>query len=345
MAAHPRGRGERVPEAGGRPRRAGSSPRARGTEAPRGRHGVGIRLIPAGAGNGPAGRRAGRPRRAHPRGRGERGVTAPKLSATHGSSPRARGTGPRRDRAIGGHRLIPAGAGNGRPGRPGARATAAHPRGRGERWRERKTLTASDGSSPRARGTEPSGLGCGGERRLIPAGAGNGGPTEIALRVTAAHPRGRGERVTPVAFERVATGSSPRARGTVHHDEGSRRGRRLIPAGAGNGTPRRRIDVPRSAHPRGRGERVQTYPRIIHKYGSSPRARGTGDVLPGERVPDRLIPAGAGNGGVDRDEPGPRPAHPRGRGERFVEPQIDNPATGSSPRARGTDQLKAVENL
>ncbi len=365
-AAHPRGRGERRPrmrhEVAGR----GSSPRARGTGGEVGVFAEGLRLIPAGAGNGcrrPSGRWGCA---AHPRGRGERASFMREPGRGYGSSPRARGTaggaaaGPDVDR------LIPAGAGNG-PGTPRrSGAPPAHPRGRGERKCWCPWITAATGSSPRARGTGGSSSRSRVRLRLIPAGAGNGCGRRSRARAPSAHPRGRGERGRRANLREVEVGSSPRARGTVLGRVAREDVQRLIPAGAGNG---RAPSQPRRggpAHPRGRGERGLRLPALglLHRLipagagngrarrraegkdaGSSPRARGTGalDELDHRRL--RLIPAGAGNGMPLRARCRPRPAHPRGRGERWSVPSAAKPVDGSSPRARGTEPRRVADRV
>ncbi len=70
--------------------------------------------------------------------------------------------------------------------------------------------------------------------------------------------------------------------------------------------------------------------------GSSPRARGTGAVVPDVEVVGRFIPARAGNGKTGAGQQPAQAVHPRARGERrSIRQQIATPV-GSSPRARGT---------
>ncbi len=109
---HPRGCGERSHDAARIRQHVGSSPRVRGTRWHRWRPGRRMRFIPAGAGN------AARPTRpacrpsVHPRGCGERLTTRLHRGRRVGSSPRVRGTLPRRQLAARLARFIPAGAGN-----------------------------------------------------------------------------------------------------------------------------------------------------------------------------------------------------------------------------------------
>ncbi len=200
----------------------------------------------------------------------------------------------------------------------------------------RQRNIAPGGSSPRARGTaagradrDPAG-------RLIPAGAGNGFGAGVPHAGHAAHPRGRGERPLVLRSANCRAGSSPRARGTALLLGEVRDGRRLIPAGAGNGYRSPCRTRCRAAHPRGRGERPSETRNRGTGIGSSPRARGTVVAMSSSSTRSRLIPAGAGNGRPGSRQRRRGPAHPRGRGERPGprEPaQVDH---GSSPRARGT---------
>ena len=70
--------------------------------------------------------------------------------------------------------------------------------------------------------------------------------------------------------------------------------------------------------------------------GSSPRVRGTHEVVARRRLPDRFIPACAGNAARSHHQGGPLPVHPRVCGERPDSPIRQNVDIGSSPRVRGT---------
>ena len=151
--------------------------------------------------------------------------------------------------------------------------------------------------------------------RFIPAGAGNTPPRRSRRRRTAVHPRGRGEH-NPRLLERVhAYGSSPRARGThrtIAYDAVSPR---FIPAGAGNTAAAAAGYTERSVHPRGRGEHGYYNGEEYHRFGSSPRARGTQVRRKFLFDLNRFIPAGAGNTRSVRRGRAVGAVHPRGRGE------------------------------
>ena len=290
-----------------------------------------------------------------------------------GSSPRARGThrlperierrrrfipagagnAPIRPRASRRQRFIPAGAGNTADLLAARRPPAVHPRGRGERHRNRAFLDECDtGSSPRARGTRAA-------RRPNPWHRSGSSPRARGTRYASGcindaapvHPRGRGERACRSTPRRLAlrfipagagnatarpsslrfgSGSSPRARGTHHQGFSGQEMTRFIPAGAGNARRRRPNPWHQLVHPRGRGERATGH----RARGSSPRARGT--PLP-RRASRGSSPRARGTRSCHPlSSPAEPPVHPRGRGERRVGEVHPWHRSGSSPRARGT---------
>ena len=96
-----------------------------------------------------------------------------------------------------------------------------------------------------------------------------------------------------------------------------------------------------AAHPRSRGEHL-AFLELREPYpGSSPLARGT-QVR--EKLPwlhPRLIPARAGNTGVEFLRRSVISAHPRSRGEHTEAPRPPCRCAGSSPLARGTSSASA----
>jgi len=116
---------------------------------------------------------------------------------------------------------------------------------------------------------------------------------------------------------------------------------RFIPARAGNTYDSSYLRKVEAVHPRARGEHVKSFVASSCSSGSSPRARGTREVLRGELVLERFIPARAGNT-LARARSAPQsPVHPRARGEhrnRVTDLPVLN---GSSPRARGTQNHRS----
>ena len=174
-----------------------------------------VRFIPARAGNTKC-LHSGSVRSAvHPRACGEHMVGAHVARWSSGSSPRVRGT-----HLLGRHarhllRFIPARAGNTRPGAASAHQEPVHPRACGEHLCEPFNVFLADGSSPRVRGTLIIKERIYEDPRFIPARAGN---TLHALENSAfqtVHPRACGEHIAPMANILIASGSSPRVRGTL----------------------------------------------------------------------------------------------------------------------------------
>ena len=336
-AVHPRVCGERVLPEGETATHRGSSPRVRGTVPGADEPCPGGRFIPACAGNGGR-KRPPQPRRSvHPRVCGER-IILPALPASHdGSSPRVRGTDERAVSADGYRRFIPACAGNGGPRSGGSAGTAVHPRVCGERRKLIGGNVAYIGSSPRVRGTGSRRRPASRRSRFIPACAGNGdGGSRIGPR-RAVHPRVCGERATRAPPSRRALGSSPRVRGTARESSPAGRGRRFIPACAGNGARRPARAAAPAVHPRVCGERATWTPSVRVSSGSSPRVRGTASRKAVASAMSRFIPACAGNGSSARTTATRTPVHPRVCGERRGRHVCTTARTGSSPRVRGTD--------
>ena len=111
---------------------------------------------------------------------------------------------------------------------------------------------------------------------------------------------------------------------------------RFIPAYAGNARCLCSQRTPAPVHPRIRGERRVRRPAADLCGGSSPHTRGTRGQHHSASDGLRFIPAYAGNalGRIDQPEDGP--VHPRIRGERHLELNMNNIELGSSPHTRGT---------
>ena len=131
-------------------------------------------------------------------------------------------------------------------------------------------------------------------------------------------------------------GSSPRMRGTRQRHQNDLKGRRFIPAYAGNTflCARNRLSI--SVHPRVCGEHGQLERGHDTGDGSSPRMRGTRDLLDSHLRDLRFIPAYAGNTERRSAIAPHRPVHPRVCGEHPVPALSERDMVGSSPRMRGT---------
>ena len=223
-----------------------------------------------------------------------------------------------------------------------SRATPQEPRfipaGAGNRLSCRAPRLRNPGSSPRVRGTGIAGHGREAGVRFIPAGAGNRGQSIPTPARAPVHPRGCGEQSTRRSPAPRQSGSSPRVRGTGRFVVVMGQGGRFIPAGAGNSARRSSTRPRRSVHPRGCGEQGLLWASPDCKHGSSPRVRGTVEVVAVDHQVARFIPAGAGNSSASVLPSLMLAVHPRGCGEQVR--RSDGPLTrcGSSPRVRGTDR-------
>ena len=293
---------------------AGSSPQARGRGYGDGDPWRSVGFIPAGAGERvlpPGGRSACR---VHPRRRGGEVGTDFVGAYTRGSSPQARGRVQEGARGVGQAGFIPAGAGESRGHHRREGGPGVHPRRRGGEvsvWAEK---TPAQGSSPQARGRDYR-CTCG--RRLqgfIPAGAGERNPRSRSHRLGRVHPRRRGGEQAPAEHASACPGSSPQARGRVRERLGARVDRGFIPAGAGESA--RHVAKPSfpGVHPRRRGGEACATGATPLTRGSSPQARGRGQLVAGAGRCLGFIPAGAGErGGLPAKERRVR-VHPRRRG-------------------------------
>ena len=196
---------------------------------------------------------------------------------------------------------------------------SVHPRVRGEQQSSASATAESSGSSPRARGTGCVAPWCWQRPRFIPACAGNRRESSASTRPIAVHPRVRGEQRNRFAAGTASSGSSPRARGTGGRARCMGTALRFIPACAGNRNCARWIGERIAVHPRVRGEQIPSAWQACLKYGSSPRARGTGSGARGVAAQQRFIPACAGNSMICSAMPSTSTVHPRVRGEQRSE--------------------------
>ena len=235
-------------------------------------------------------------------------------------------------------RLIPAHAGKTAPSASTAGSSSAHPRSRGENLRLAEEGMDVLGSSPLTRGkrhhlrrlTLPG--------RLIPAHAGKTRSMRARRRPRAAHPRSRGENIQPEAILERLTGSSPLTRGKRSHGHDLQSRGRLIPAHAGKTACAVPGTCAPRAHPRSRGE--NRVPRAFDDFegGSSPLTRGKLRISHFSAASIGLIPAHAGKTTLIRGWTTLLTAHPRSRGENYVDVVPSMKGFGSSPLTRGKRQ-------
>ena len=318
---------------------SGSSPRVRGTRPVRGGGRREYRFIPACAGNTRRPRRRAGPSSVHPRVCGEHAAISRRRVGLIGSSPRVRGTPANYRYGPSSHRFIPACAGNTSTPSVTRPRSSVHPRVCGEHVSAPSIGKTQAGSSPRVRGTRTARPRRSALQRFIPACAGNTSPPRESAAHGPVHPRVCGEHAALHVAGDLADGSSPRVRGTRSRQFHGGRGRRFIPACAGNtpGATRRRARIP--VHPRVCGEHILPHSSVFFRYGSSPRVRGTPSVEVSVGSVRRFIPACAGNTRSVRGPIAGRSVHPRVCGEHFERGARLVDGGGSSPRVRGTPKV------
>ena len=255
-SVHPRVCGEHSSASGKDAPPCGSSPRVRGTRIGLWWRRCCVRFIPACAGNTDPACACPGSGTVHPRVCGEHPNLSAAVVAATGSSPRVRGTLPRRHDRAERRRFIPACAGNTQASAANCVLQPVHPRVCGEHDRRQHGVSGNGGSSPRVRGT-PMAVPCMmPAMRFIPACAGN---TRVALSesgVRQVHPRVCGEHAPVRACTIISSGSSPRVRGTRVAGVCGAAATGFIPACAGN-TNRascHRLRAP--VHPRVCGEHL-----------------------------------------------------------------------------------------
>ena len=197
----------------------GSSPRVRGTLSTLHPHHIGLRFIPACAGNTWIALDS-RPRSAvHPRVCGEHYPRGERQVVAIGSSPRVRGTRRSRQGVHTMSRFIPACAGNTPAARSRSRPASVHPRVCGEHDKRAFMRFTQSGSSPRVRGTRRWRTTGRWPCRFIPACAGNTQRPYQIFQSRSVHPRVCGEHIKPTRATARYLGSSPRVRGTLFPQE------------------------------------------------------------------------------------------------------------------------------
>ena len=154
---------------------------------------------------------------------------------------------------------------------------------------------ASQGSSPRMRGTRSHRLHDNCPRGIIPAYAGNTQRRTPCRPSHRDHPRVCGEHNGSDADAVMHRGSSPRMRGThvSTYIEDVLFG--IIPAYAGNTACSKPSPTSPRDHPRVCGEHPGVVSVTVIPGGSSPRMRGTPLQEPHRPRPAGIIPAYAGN--------------------------------------------------
>ncbi|RYN06962.1 hypothetical protein PG1528B_1336 [Bifidobacterium animalis subsp. lactis] len=237
-----------------------------------------------------------------------------------GSSPRLRGTPVPRAAGHDDRGIIPALAGNTCPGSHRSPCRRDHPRACGEHGSASPMPLPIGGSSPRLRGTPRSEIFEAHRAGIIPALAGNTVRELGQVVVGGDHPRACGEHDMMVVSELERLGSSPRLRGTRMQTQANMLECGIIPALAGNTKRSMTANSTCRDHPRACGEHQVQWSGVYS--------------VPG------IIPALAGNTLATCRCWACSWDHPRACGEHDLGGDVIRKGAGSSPRLRGTRDLR-----
>ena len=211
-------------------------------------------IIPAYAGSTTLGFRFDLGVRDHPRIRGEHQESQQRRLGPPGSSPHTRGALADFDPGSFRVGIIPAYAGSTVVADTLLENLKDHPRIRGEHSGVMNITRLSGGSSPHTRGAQHDLGEKRGAQRIIPAYAGSTLFEDEFVVNEGDHPRIRGEHQHDVETSSSHTGSSPHTRGARGRECQYPSVRRIIPAYAGSTSSYPTCELPRTDHPRIRGE-------------------------------------------------------------------------------------------
>ena len=292
----------------------GRSPRARGKRHPSPRTRRRWRSIPASAGEAWPPGAAARAVWVDPRERGGSRIGAGHRAVAPGRSPRARGK--RRSANPLGTlaRSIPASAGEAQRGAHADAGDRVDPRERGGSTARAAPPFQPAGRSPRARGKLAGAPLVAPRWRSIPASAGEANRRPLLKNASQVDPRERGGSALLTFAAIGVEGRSPRARGKQDQSRNGRSLTRSIPASAGEACLRRLRTRRRKVDPRERGGSSSGCYGRRCEPGRSPRARGKRGHPHAGCVPDRSIPASAGEAVVGAAQRDRSRVDPRERG-------------------------------
>ena len=191
-------------------------------------------------------------------------------------------------------RIIPARAGQTGVGGWLISVCTDHPRACGANRPSLQPISVRNGSSPRVRGKRPCPAGGSGNRRIIPARAGQTVECYGLHVVPPDHPRACGANLTVHVDMNSQHGSSPRVRGKPHRFRQPLHLIRIIPARAGQTPMNPAYSITSSDHPRACGANAEFSALLSTADGSSPRVRGKLISHLSFLLNKRIIPARAG---------------------------------------------------
>jgi len=233
---HPHGRGDKVLDMLGWPKRIGPSPRAWGQATNDAGNSCPTRTIPTGVGTRFLWGKEAVHHADHPHGRGDKSAVGLKGTRTIGPSPRAWGQGRKADEAGRPERTIPTGVGTSTMPVSSPELDTDHPHGRGDKFVGDRDPNIRNGPSPRAWGQDEETELELSPGRTIPTGVGTSPASREKGGGETDHPHGRGDKSPPPLRSRLTAGPSPRAWGQGSIRLPTWRRQRTIPTGVGTRT-------------------------------------------------------------------------------------------------------------
>ena len=221
-----------------------------------------------------------------------------------------------------------------------------HPRACGAHDPVIATIAEVLGSSPRMRGSPWRWYFIVIRLGIIPAHAGLTWESRTTNCSSRDHPRACGAHVLALADFESRWGSSPRMRGSQARTHAEHGAPGIIPAHAGLTDNIAREAAFHRDHPRACGAHLDTTASMRRTSGSSPRMRGSRQLLRVAVIESRIIPAHAGLTAISsllchctRD-------HPRACGAHLQSGHNHSSDEGSSPRMRGSlsEVMPLIEN-
>ena len=231
--------------------------------------------------------------------------------------------------------ITPAGAGKTCPCSFPRRFCWDHPRRCGENRARSAAGFTKYGSPPQVRGKHPRGGCCFCPSRITPAGAGKTASGLHKAKGGQDHPRRCGENSAPQQPRASCAGSPPRMRGKRNNFLNVSRQPRITPADAGKTLKSFIVGRDTKDHPRGCGENVKHFLRLLTNIGSPPRMRGKQYPAHNAIATARITPADAGKTARHKGRWNSAWDHPRGCGENVCVGFVTARLPGSPPRMRG----------
>ena len=271
----------------------------------------------------------------YPRECGGTSLTPLRPPGPPGLSPRVRGNPVAVVGDDGGHRSIPASAGEPRAGGVGRGGLAVYPRECGGTLRSRRSQWGEGGLSPRVRGNPALMGGTMVSLGSIPASAGEPPVSGVQDTFSKVYPRecgGTGDISLTLGKER---GLSPRVRGNRPQPQLVSGGDGSIPASAGEPHQPGCFRRGRGVYPRECGGTHWVIDAPDGREGLSPRVRGNLRCPPCRDAAERSIPASAGEPTTYAAGTTGSGVYPRECGGTELDPEGDGHKGGLSPRVRG----------